>query len=91
MPSAIDGRVRLAPEEQALIELLTGESINPKTVDDLNAWIDAAAKVQPGDDAETKLLKAICGQMRLVGLGMAPGSFRSERPEPAKVIPFRKN
>lgn len=65
MPVVIEGRVRMDAKEKEAIEDLVGEPVNPRTVDEFNAWIDLAAKRKPSDTPEEKLLRAMIGNLRI--------------------------
>lgn len=65
MPVVIEGCVRMDAKEKEAIEDLVGEPINPRTVDEFNAWIDLAAKRKPSDTPEEKLLRAMIVNLRV--------------------------
>lgn len=90
MPIVIDGRVRMDANEKELIEDYVGQSINPQTVDEFNAWINLAAKRRPSDTPEEKLMRAVIGGMR-IDPEVPPDpekAWKTPKATPAKVLQF---
>ena len=88
MPTIIAGRVRLHPEEKKLMEACAGESINPTTVEELNAWVDALTRPDVDDTPEIRLNKAIIEDFRVIN-GKSLGSFVRRQDNPSPVTNIR--
>jgi len=60
-------QIRLTADEKAFLQGLVQEPVNPRTVDDYNAWIDAGIADLSEDDPEERLYKRAIEGMRLEG------------------------
>lgn len=90
MPVVIEGRVRMDVKEKDLIESYVGQPINPRTVDEFNAWIDLAAERKPSDTPEEKLMRAVIGGMR-IDPGVPPDHekrWKTQQDAPVRVLQF---
>jgi hypothetical protein len=61
-------KIRLTRAEQAFLSGLSLEPVNPQTVEDYNAWMDASIEhFADESDPEQRLFKAVLQGMRIEG------------------------
>jgi len=75
MPSVIADRVILDESDLNILEMALNQRVYPKTIADLNAWIDLVDE-NDYNSPEERLLKAMAKQMRI---------DQSNPPEPVKM------
>ncbi len=58
-------QIRLSPREKDFLEGLAQEAVNPRTVEDYNAWIDYSIADFSEDDPEERLYKRALEGMKI--------------------------
>ena len=60
-------QIRLSPREKDFLEGLVQKSVDPRTVEDFNAWIDYGIADFSEDDPEERLYKLALEGMKIEG------------------------